>query len=418
MIKNIIAGFCLLCSGVVFSQESSASPYSYYGLGDQKFKGTVENVSMGGLGILRDSLHVNLQNPATYNSLLNTSFTIGANNSVTSLKTDDAKEKANRTTLNYLGIGVPVTNKFGVAVGLMPYTAVGYKVDNTTADVNAIERFTRFNGKGGLNRVFFGASYAITPKLSVGADVNYNFGNIDTKSIVAISNVQYATREENASHYGGASFNLGATYQTKLKNGLSWLSSMTYTPSSTLNATTTRNIATITLGSSGNEVVIDDTDELEYKEKSSLPSAFSLGTGFGELNKWFAGVQYTGQGSNELGNRFDATDNASFKNSYRVSLGGYYIPKYNSFTSYLSRVTYRAGLKYENTGLVINNEDITDIGFSFGLGLPMGGYSNLNLGCEIGKRGTTNAGLVQENYFNFHVSLSFNERWFVKRKYY
>jgi hypothetical protein len=30
-----------------------------------------------------------------------------------------------------------------------------------------------------------------------------------------------------------------------------------------------------------------------------------------------------------------------------VSLGGYFIPNYNSFTSYAKRIVYRAGLKYE-----------------------------------------------------------------------
>ncbi|RYJ43372.1 hypothetical protein [Flavobacterium beibuense] len=424
MIKNIIAGFCLLFSGVVFSQESNASPYSYYGLGDQKFKGTVENISMGGVGILRDSIHVNLQNPSTYSSLDYTTFTIGANTSATSLETADATEKVNRTTLNYLGIGLPVSNKAGIALGIMPYTSVGYKVDNIVTGADDIERFSRFNGKGGLNRVFFGASYEITPKFSVGADINYNFGNIDTESIVAVSDVQYATREQNNSHYGGASFNLAANYKTRFKNGLTWYSSVIYTPASTLNTTTTRNLATISLGSSGNQVVIDDIEQNELKSDTDLPSAFTLGTGFGFERKWFVAAQFTGQESNDMSNRFNTVDNLAFQNSYKMSLGGYFIPKYNSYTSYLNRITYRAGLRYENTGLVINNEEINDMALSFGFGFPMGANgnlvapANLNLGFEVGKRGTTNAGLIQENYFNVYLSLSFNDRWFVKRKYF
>ncbi len=91
-----------------------------------------------------------------------------------------------------------------------------------------------------------------------------------------------------------------------------------------------------------------------------------------------------------------------------ISLGGYYIPKYMSFTSYLSRITYRAGLKFEKTGLVINNESINDFAFTLGIGLPLGGnfgVSNINLGLEVGKRGTTKANLIQENYVNIMVSL-------------
>ena len=40
--------------------------------------------------------------------------------------------------------------------------------------------------------------------------------------------------------------------------------------------------------------------------------------------------------------------------------------------------------------------------------------SNLNIGFEIGKRGQTAKGLVQENYVNFRLGLSLNDKWFKK----
>jgi hypothetical protein len=45
MIKKFIVSACLLLS--FFAQEGT-SPYSYYGIGDVRFKGTVENRSMAG----------------------------------------------------------------------------------------------------------------------------------------------------------------------------------------------------------------------------------------------------------------------------------------------------------------------------------------------------------------------------------
>ena len=55
---------------------------------------------------------------------------------------------------------------------------------------------------------------------------------------------------------------------------------------------------------------------------------------------------------------------------------------------------------------------------SFGLGIPAGGlFSNVNTTVEFGKRGTTNENLVEENFVNFQLSLSLNDRWFIKRKY-
>jgi hypothetical protein len=94
------------------------------------------------------------------------------------------------------------------------------------------------------------------------------------------------------------------------------------------------------------------------------------------------------------------------------------LPNYNSFTNYFNKVTYRGGFRYENTGLVISNESIKEQAFSLGFGFPLGGtFSNLNIGAELGKRGTAKANLVQENFFNVMISLSVNDLWFVKRKY-
>jgi hypothetical protein len=99
-------------------------------------------------------------------------------------------------------------------------------------------------------------------------------------------------------------------------------------------------------------------------------------------------------------------------------LGGYYIPNYNSFGNYFKRVVYRAGARFEQTGLNVNGQDINEFGISFGLGLPVGRlFSNANLGFEIGRRGTTDFGLIQENFFNTFISFSLNDRWFEKRLY-
>lgn len=421
MIKKIIAGVALLATTVAAAQENNASPYSYYGLGDVKFKGTVENRSMGGLSILPDSIHINLQNPASHSYLGLTTFTIGAGNSATRFKSTAGKDDANRTTLDYLAVGLPM-KKLGMVFGLMPYTSVGYKIQNTTTDDDGLTRNRQFNGKGGLNRVFLGAGYQITPKFSLGADFQYNFGNIETKSIIGmpLHGVQYSTREINASRYNGVSFNIGAIYNTKINNKLSWITSVTYSPETQLKSTTERTIATIEYSSIGNEIPVDVIDVNTSDDNVKMPSKISFGTGFGEKMKWFAGAEYTFQESNEFGNRFDNLTATGFETAHKMTLGGYYIPNYRAYGNYFNRVTYRAGLKYEKTGLVINNQSIDDYSLSLGMGLPLGNYiggSNINIGAEFGRRGTTKSNLIQENYVNIFVSLSLNDRWFVKRKY-
>ncbi|MBA4320624.1 MAG: hypothetical protein C0412_19695, partial [Flavobacterium sp.] len=127
MIKKIIISACLFLSLVSYSQEGTSSPYSFYGIGETKFSGTLENRSMAGLSIAQDSTHINLQNPASYANLRWTAFTIGAGSSYTKQKTNTESGVAQKTTLDYLALGIPM-KKFGAAFGLIPYSSVGYRI--------------------------------------------------------------------------------------------------------------------------------------------------------------------------------------------------------------------------------------------------------------------------------------------------
>jgi len=42
--------------------------------------------------------------------------------------------------------------------------------------------------------------------------------------------------------------------------------------------------------------------------------------------------------------------------------------------------------------------------------------SNVNFGFELGQRGEKTNNLIQENYFNFRLSLSLSDKWFRKRQ--
>jgi hypothetical protein len=83
----------------------------------------------------------------------------------------------------------------------------------------------------------------------------------------------------------------------------------------------------------------------------------------------------------------------------------------------LKRVTYRAGARFSKSGIVVDNKEINDFGITFGMGLPLGrNLSNINLGFELGKRGTKYGDLVEESYFKVNVGLSLNDKWFIPRK--
>lgn len=414
MIKRFFLPLFVLFSLATFAQEGSASPYSFYGIGDAKFKGLVENRLMGGVAVFPDSIHLNLQNPASYASLKLTTLTAGTSFNSESYTSFQGSEKAQRTTLDYIAVGLPVGKKFGASFGLLPYTSVGYKV-RTQDEIGTIRKY---NGLGGLNKVFFGFGYKLNQNFNIGIDASYNFGKIETANIVYISGFQYGTEEINNSELSGFSFNLGAMYQKKINKKYNFYSSVTFTPQSNLKLDNQRLIGLI-------YYIEDYTPPFEEtlaiqnsKVTLKLPSKFSFGAGFGQERKWLVGTEITLQQSNKFGNRFDDITNATYENAIRYSLGGYYIPNYASFSSYFSKVVYRAGFRYENTGLVINSEKIKDYAVTGGFGFPLGGtFSNLNIGVEFGRRGTAKANLVEQNYTNLMISVSLNDQWFIKKRY-
>ena len=414
MINKIIVSLCLFLSLASFAQEGTSSPYSFYGLGDVRFRGTVENRSMGGLSVLSDSIHINLQNPAQLASLKLTTFAVAGTFTPTKMKTSTQEEKSQRTTLDYLAVGLP-SKKFGFGFGLIPYSSVGYKILNFATDTDPTTR--RYTGTGGINKAFFGMGYQITKKLSVGADLQYNFGNIETKSVNFIDGVQYGSREINRSEISGVNYNFGLAFQSKISKKLTLFSGLTYTPQANLNLANERKVATIQFLTAGGERVVEEEDINVDDSKLKMPSKLTFGTAIGQVRKWMIGTEITFQGTSDLGNRFNDISNATYENSVRYTLGGYYIPKYTSYTSYLSKVTYRGGFRYENTGLLVFGQQINDYAMTLGFGLPLNGtFSNVNLGFEFGKRGTTNAGLIEENYTNVSLGFTFNDEWFRRRK--
>lgn len=428
---SILLFFCQVC----IAQQGTASPYSFLGIGDLKFRGTTENRSMAGMSIYSDSIHLNLQNPASLGGLKFTTYALGASYSSLKLKSDSGSDKGSATALEYLAVGFPISKKMGVSFGLLPYSSVGYSFQGvgTSGIPQAPNKFSQYEGEGGLNSVFLSWGYQITKKFSFGATVNYNFGNIKNQNTEFLGELDsngnfvrtlnYGTRSRDESKLSGINFNLGLNYKTKFNDKLSLTSSLVFSPKSDINSENTRDLLALNISGTGGEIIssgqLDNVDLGNRRETSlTLPTKTTLGVGLGAKDKWFAGAEYTFQNNSDFGNSLTTIENVNYKNGSRVALGGFYIPKYNSFTSYWERVTYRAGIRYEHTGIAVRNENINDFGISFGVGLPVGrSLSNVNLGFEIGQRGTTSSGLIKENYVNFHVSLSLNDKWFIKRKY-
>ena len=232
-----------------------------------------------------------------------------------------------------------------------------------------------------------------------------------------------ATKNEENSSIRGGEYKAGIQYQKEFPNKLQLNAGASFQLESKLSITNTQHLYSLSIGSVGNEVPRDTLSSSSGKSNFNIPLKTSLGIGLGKENKWYAGINYEFQDALSNTSNLDV-NSFTYENSNKFSLGGFYLPKINSISSYWERITYRAGLRFENTGLLVdgtgtgnNFNSINDFGINLGLGLPFGNKtSNINLGFEYGKRGTTNNNLVEENYFNVRLSLSLNDLWFQKRR--
>lgn len=420
MIKRIILSFSLILSAQAFAQQGTASPYSYYGIGDLGYNGTNEYKAMGGTSVYADSLHLNLLNPAAISKLKATTFTVGSTSKFYNFKSENSNDNIKRQTIDYFVVGFPVSKKSGVIFGLQPYSSVGYKIEREqTNDLNQ-KTFNQLEGSGGINRVFLGTGYEINKNFQVGIQASYFFGNTDNQNTIALLDAGDGfglitkTNETRRIDYKGYEIRAALQYQGKYK-GYDWQANLTYSPETKLTADNVTNLRIINL----NGGIVDSKETFNGSTRLTKPQELALGAGIGKDLKWFVSGQFTYIENSKLTSSWNTAQYAGYEDTKRYAIGGFYIPKYNSFTSYFDRIVYRAGFRYENTGLVLKNESINDYAFSIGAGLPLLGrsLSNINIGLEYGNKGTKNSGLIKENYFNLSIGLSLNDFWFLKRKF-
>lgn len=423
MIKKIIVILTLFVSINSFAQKNNTSAYSFFGIGDRNSLNTVEQLSMGGVGVsYNDFYHLNFSNPASVASLSFTTYAIAVENINTRAKDNSDSQSAATTYLSYLALGIPVGEKGGLSFGLLPNSSVGYSLASNTLDTdgNLVNRAI-YNGEGGTNKVFLNFAYKPFKGLSLGLQGNYIFGKIENRIINQVENDPLSTVYETISNLKGFAYSAGVQYETKITKKLDLNVGANFDLNSSIDADGNEYLYSRDLLNTGRskDTILNSKSVGSFKS----PLKTTVGVGVGEKNKWFAGVDYSFQNAMELnGNVFNTYSKIGYDKFSKIAVGGFYTPKINSISSYWERVTYRAGVKFEKTGLLVdgsgNGNDFTavdDFGISFGVGLPLSQQlSNVNLGFEFGKRGKTTNGLVQENYINFRLSLSLNDKWFKK----
>jgi len=162
--------------------------------------------------------------------------------------------------------------------------------------------------------------------------------------------------------------------------------------------------------------VFKDTiyNQSDVSGRLGLPAMAGFGFALKQDYRWQFQADYAMQMWENFNFLGEETD---LRNSQRFTAGLQIQPKSGGRKDYLGNVQYRVGFRYYQTYLELKGNRLTEYGVTMGLGFPALNLTRVNLGLELGRRGTTENNLIQEDYIRVMLGISINDRWFQRPKY-
>ncbi len=414
----------IVAAGYLLNAQSIGnSPYAAFGIGDVKYDNTTDISAMGGIStayISDFTNSFNFGNPAANINLTLTTLKFEGTNENNFFKSDYDNSSATKhsTYLSNLSIAFPISSKMKFGLGYQPYSSKKYSIGSAEETASGTKA-SLFRGEGTLNTVQAALSYQLTPQFGLGVRSNLYFGNLYDINEVTVADAELVNGYETKNTINTFNFTVGGIYQKKFASDKKLTLGATYSFGSTGKMETqyTNSTYYYTSGETKNNISVIDE---QYSEDNNLiPTEFSFGAGFGKEAKWFLGSQLDyrkGETIQFLGKPFVNQD------AYKVSAGGWYLPNYNNFRNYFSRVTYRYGAYYEKGNLSFNGTNVNSFAITGGVSLPFENrsasrMSGIDVGVELGQRGTLKNNLVKQNFVNLKIGINFADKWFNKRLY-
>ncbi len=401
-----------------FAQENS--PYSRYGLGNIKSTENVANRGMGGISIADTNAQVsNPTNPATFAFLKLTSYQLAVEGTGVTIRNSSESNQTGSLVLSYINIGLPVTKHIGVSFGLMPQTRSRFEMQEI-ATISGISQVTyNYYGGGGTQKVYLGAAYKFSD-YSFGLSTGYLFGNVvnSTDANFTDSLKIISSSVNSRVNVGGVFLQLGALMNKPLKEKYHIALGASYTLSQRAGAKKDTYWKSYrgSVASPTYEYSVDSI--IEYKGKIIIPGKLSVGAMFSNSNYWKAGIDFV---TSNWSNYRSFGEQDSTTTSWMLKVGGAITPDADAVGKTWKRITYRAGLYTGKDIFRFNSTNLPVMGGTIGFGYPirrtMLSIGQINASLDIGKRGTTKNGLLSEGYTRFSLGFTFNDKWFIPRKY-
>jgi hypothetical protein len=409
------------------SGQAARTPFSAFGYGDSYGNALVNNQGMGGVGVSNPQYwYLNNMNPAllTYNRI--TVFQAGLVGDKRRIYGDTLKENSGSANLNYLVIGFPLMRnkrtgetRWGTSLGLMPYSNVNYSF-NYSAVVpgsGGVEAQYFEQAKGGFNEIYWSNGVRLNRYLSAGLKTSFMFSSVVTD----FSNIlddpdqtnKYVINVHELQSVKGLRFTPGLHFRKDSINTKYTLNiGATYELTSKLNTTFEQ---VLERQSSGGTILQSDTLEVNLG-KTKLPERITLGASFGRLDKWMVATDFSLL--SPKGNFITlGLDSVPVTKGWRLAAGVELTPDARSLGSYFKRITYRTGISAESGTYLVNGNAVKDFGINFGFSFPVNRISSLDVAFRTGKRGDMKLNGIEENYFKIYFGVTFNDQWFIKRRF-
>ena len=432
-----LAGLLLAAAGPAAAQGLGNAPYSRIGLGEYNPNvGGVRQMGMGGTGLAApNTVNVNELNPALLSYTTRTTFEAGYTGQYKTISNANAQNRGGSGTLGYLALAVPLSSKWGAAVGLKPVSSVDYESNVITPVSNSNQQdfaLTQYLGTGGVSEAYLSQGLLLGKGLSLGATASYVFGTTDesTGTTLQTSGVASSDNIVRLTHtrYSDFAFRAALHYRQKLGSSLSLNVGGVYGFRYDLNGD--RSVTQERQASNG--ALIGAPIAVSDVEGSSfVPALLQGGLSLDNNKSWSINLD----AARQQWSRFESfgrlgtpLSNEPLNNTLRVGLGGEFTPDPGSVDHYFRRVGYRLGLSVAQLPYRPGGQTLYDRAVSWGFAFPLPTATPLeattmSLAFTYGVRGNTdvvNSSLgtsnVRESYIRGQLGVTINNRWFIKRR--
>lgn len=424
-IKILTGLFVTTLASVSASAQNNASPYSIVGIGDIEKSSFDRTSGMGHAGVALSSDATNRflyhVNPASYSSMQDKFFNFEASaryKGVSYAGTPIGNASASQSSdlqFKKLVVAIKIKPRWGAAIGLLPFSTTNYSFySNKTIIGSTIVVPTYNEGTGSTNQFFIANSYKINKHLSVGLHTAYIFGQINQTETLLNSISDSTLSTERNILLGNFFFKGGLQFQTKINKNIQLLAGATGSLKTPLKSNSQLKVT------DGTTALLSDN---HYKDTYfNLPVTYTGGIAARIKDKYTIAADYNFQswdGANPNAYNYKLVNSGRYSLGFEYSKKIIYGKDYSGNNLTAEKYFLQTGLFYSDSYLKVYGKQITEYGLTFGAGFnTVKSNLGLQLGLEIGRRGTKDLGLVQETYTQVNVTFVYRDFWRVKLKRY